>query len=929
MPSQIGTQLRSAAQVLNSTGTISCIVDRPIGTSVNDFLIAFICHRGAVDVVPPAGWSTLSEINAGGNVTLGTYYKTATASETSTYAFVIGASLINWGWVGAYTGVNLMNPILDSASGTFTTSGSNFSASNLLDRPWAGQSVAAVGAIRTASGSATTWTDSNVELADISSNIGSGDDIGGSVLESVRAVADGSANPSFTSSQSQTFAVVSAITINPAVGNRPLGMPLNVTVEMAFGADPASSPASWTWTDVTKHVKKGINVRRGRSDAASSLEPSQCSFTLKNPLGWFTPHFPTSPYYPNVRHNTPVRVRVDPYVYAVTNRFFGFVDEWKPRWPGSPEYSEVEVSASGPMRRLAQGVPVKSALYRALNGQFQTSVKPLAYWPMEDASGSTLLASALKNGRPISPTGALNYSGDGSFPGSLPLPTEADGVNLGGFVPAYPAGTEWAVRWVTRIPQQPAALTQICNWETANLGWRIVLVPGTPDLIKFQAFGNGSEQLADSGTSFSQPGMTTLYGEPLFFAVDAEQNGANIDWTYTIWTRLGGFGKIGTLNSFTLKNIANIYPSSDAGMAGATIGHLAVSNNTSYASFAAGYAANGYSGEYTVTRFIRLCDEERVQRDWEDSPFSNADRALMGPQSTSGFLTLLQEIEDVENGTIWEDVEGQLRIRDRWTKYNRAVDIALDCKLGHVKLPFEPIEDDQRVKNDFTASRMGGSSARYSDEAHVAGHGLYSGSKSLNYQLDNDLIFRSQWEVHLGTVDEMRVPSISFDPLHSPDLIRPWLRSDIGARLTVVNLPVQYPARALDLFINGYVEFIDATEWKVVASCAPARPYEVFTFESTTLGRLETSGSTLASAIGATDTSLSVATTTAGDPLWTTASGDRPFDVEIGGEQMRVTNLTGSSSPQTFTVTRSVNGVVKSHASGATVKLWHGGVLAL
>jgi hypothetical protein len=37
---------------------------------------------------------------------------------------------------------------------------------------------------------------------------------------------------------------------------------------------------------------------------------------------------------------------------------------------------------------------------------------------------------------------------------------------------------------------------------------------------------------------------------------------------------------------------------------------------------------------------------------------------------------------------------------------------------------------------------------------------------------------------------------------------------------------------------------------------------------------------------------------------------------------MTVTDISGSSSPQTFTVTRSVNGVVKSHAIGDPVRLF-------
>jgi hypothetical protein len=57
--------------------------------------------------------------------------------------------------------------------------------------------------------------------------------------------------------------------------------------------------------------------------------------------------------------------------------------------------------------------------------------------------------------------------------------------------------------------------------------------------------------------------------------------------------------------------------------------------------------------------------------------------------------------------------------------------------------------------------------------------------------------------------------------------------------------------------------------------------------------------------------------------------GDFPFDIEIAGEVMQVTDITGSTSPQTFTVIRSQNGVVKSQAEGAPVALASPPILAL
>lgn len=46
-----------------------------------------------------------------------------------------------------------------------------------------------------------------------------------------------------------------------------------------------------------------------------------------------------------------------------------------------------------------------------------------------------------------------------------------------------------------------------------------------------------------------------------------------------------------------------------------------------------------------------------------------------------------------------------------------------------------------------------------------------------------------------------------------------------------------------------------------------------------------------------------------------------PFDILVAGEAMRVISITGTTSPQEFTVQRAINGVSKAQASGATVVL--------
>lgn len=112
---------------------------------------------------------------------------------------------------------------------------------------------------------------------------------------------------------------------------------------------------------------------------------------------------------------------------------------------------------------------------------------------------------------------------------------------------------------------------------------------------------------------------------------------------------------------------------------------------------------------------------------------------------------------------------------------------------------------------------------------------------------------------------------------------------------------------------SAYVDFDDITLTNGVG--AGFTPYSSADDET----RWGPGASALAAGVDPDDTTLSVATTVG--PLWTTDADDFPLDVTVGGEVLTVTDVTGSSSPQAFTVVRAVNGVEKAHASGAAVTL--------
>jgi hypothetical protein len=164
------------------------------------------------------------------------------------------------------------------------------------------------------------------------------------------------------------------------------------------------------------------------------------------------------------------------------------------------------------------------------------------------------------------------------------------------------------------------------------------------------------------------------------------------------------------------------------------------------------------------------------------------------------------------------------------------------------------------------------------------------------------------------------------------DLLNAALTLDIGDRIVIVNPPPELPPDPISLIVQGYTETLGVYEHDMVINCSPESPYEIAILEDPVLGHADTDGSTLAGAYPlGTETTISVATTGAatGSPLWTTNAPDLPFDIAVGGERMTVTNITGAASPQTFTVTRSVNSVVKGQTLGTDVRLWQPMILSL
>lgn len=687
-------------------------------------------------------------------------------------------------------------------------------------------------------------------------------------------------------------------------------------------------------------------------------------------------------------------------------RFVGEVSSWPTRWDVTGRDVWVPIEAQGILRRLGQGAsPLRSPIYRELTAGWRPPM--VAYWPMEDGSDSTTLASAT-GGQPMTITGTPQIGSFDGFAGSEPLVTLAD-ASLTGQIPVHTDTGEILVRLLLDTPA--AGLTDL---------QRIVTIYTTGSAARWElqygTISSGSLRLL----AYDSDGTNIHTGAWWGFALNGSrgsvgfsltQSGSDIDWQI-VYVRVTstdatGTAPTGTLTGQTCGRSTRVVVARDRGLTEGSVGHLVVSNNAGQLTGEDDWL-HGWVGETAGTRMRRLCAESGIPF---VSHYDLSATTAMGPQRVGTLVDLLETCGQADGGILHElrSLIG-LGYRPRTSLYNQATALMLDYDGGHISPPFEPSADDAEARNDVTVQRDGGSSARVEQTTgplnvqdpadDPEGVGRYDESVTLSLKSDSQCLSQAGWRVHLGTWDEERYPNVAVNLGRNTSLVTSVTAVDSGDRLTITDPPSWMPPDDIDLMLQGYTESFDAHWWDWNPNCTPYGPWFVFQIEDAVLGRLDTSGSEIASgattataagnsstpdyivvpdaeaagfAVGnkvqlfssagalregvtftvtaknsafgftnivftpnattapvtgdevrrADDTTLLVATDSGKLPWITTAGrpGDFPFNVRAGGEVMTVTGITGETSPQTFTVTRGVNGIYKAHPVGTRLQL--------
>lgn len=914
-------EFRSDSSAANGTASTSVVVTKPTGVADGDLLLAIISETGTGSITPPAGWTLLASQAASTDATSAAYWRFA-SSEAASWTWTLGASVRNASWVGAFTGVDTDDPIYASDSDS-ATGGEEFS-SPAVDpdlTPWAGL-VTAVAAVRSAGGSPTTWTqDKYTERADVSTDEGSGTDITCSVTADTPTDDFGILNSwaaTFTADQAQDAAITWAIALRPAFTAYDGGPIGGILVEAGYGAGFDDGFGPMDLTDISDDVREEakMSITKGRSANSGSATPSSLGFDLNNSEGQHTPLLPTGAHWPHVRRGLPFLVSV-PYGYAPpTSRGAGYASSIAPAWDQSLRLATCRIQAVGPLGRLQKtpGDP-QSALHRSLMlaggfGFDPAATAPVAYWPMEDASGSRSLASAI--GGPAmsfsSPTTVMVAS-DSTLAGSAALPTLATGASFSGAIPRYEQTGAWSVAHVVKIPTSVAAtspLVEVLSSGTARR-WVVELAPGSPDAVHVRAYDNAGASILNDSASLIE---ADFYGKWSLVTLSVATNGADVDYAVRVTAAYPSTTSAtisGTLASRTHGLAQTVRGKATASLNDASIGHYVVyadPSMTASAIASQSYSAmTGHVGDLPYDRAARLCGQAGITLVASEATRAIVEGVRMGPQPVGTFLNLLRECEEVaqallhDGGWTFDQAPGSGQVgvltwASREERYNAPSVMTLDFSVGEVEY-FGPVLDDLMLRNDSTVTDSDGGSARVISQASASVEGgLYPEGRTYNLYDEADAADMAGWRVNLGTVDQMRAPTVRINLRTCPHLLPQYLYLKPGDKITLINPPSQMAPDDIVLFVEGMSESLSTVEWRATLNCVAAEPYDVAVWDDDTYGKWDTDGAELHAAATDTATSLDVATTS-GD-LWSTDDAEAPFDWWVAGEKVTVTDVAPS-----------------------------------
>ncbi len=673
----------------------------------------------------------------------------------------------------------------------------------------------------------------------------------------------------------------------------PAGLPTSITVAVEFTAG--------VWTALTDVVGDSIEIRVGRENAASDIQPGTLSFAVDNIDGKYTPDNPTSSLYPNWVEGK--RVRMQTVVGGITyTRFVGRITRIEPDFPTVPWSGRCVVTAVdllGDLQRvkLRQWGVDSYARYES----------PM-YWVLDDTSGAAQPAAV----------GAQKLTVRRTLTGASVDFASESGLDVD--------GTSYV------------RLTNGASLRHANQGFTPFDLSGNYAGGYFKLTeGDYGTLFALSSGPFDPVGGTHWYVEYTASGLRLVASGGgatgyvmppDFGWLGIVASQ--GFGNLG-LDVWSTETGDGVI-ASGAG-SGVTVDRVTIGGDLSLA------AARFYIGE----------TDEPQTNVWgtAQQAGSLALNAGLDPGGTVQWTTsnLTEYTTPASRGRTAFDVlldlarsESGIAYHDYSTAATQVVKLVsnADSRPASVALTVDADADldggpvlERRIDGYVTSATAKSSRAAItvtdSTAADVVGNADVEVSTLA--ATDEALTAIAQDAIAQGKDNRLRVSQMTVDlSTAANNLYAAFYAITPGERVRLSNLPSAYfGVTYMDGYVEGWTERPGVTGYQVTFDLSPADAPPEGIWDDSTYGRWGFGDGVATNSSSATAVATSVAFQWTGGLTLSTSAGDYPLDLDWNGERVTVTSApAGGSSPQTLTITRGVAPTVaRAHNAGEPVDIWN------
>lgn len=630
---------------------------------------------------------------------------------------------------------------------------------------------------------------------------------------------------------------------------------------------------------------------------------------------------------------------------ALTNkhiRMSGEVPAWPPTRDLSQKDNYVSVNPTGVTRRMDAGTkPQDSALLRYIKHN-----DPVECWPLTDGPRTTG-AKSLNGGSDmrqeivIGTNTAAAWS-EGNLADwiepTLSVKANTSGSIRGAFRRTTGTDAFWSVDLFLSGGGTPSSgqftiYDRGAGTDTDNRVSIEIIFTGNLDRLTIIRQSDGDT--TSSSALLSNIDNVGIYNEdPHHMRLSIDPQASNTLWYLYVDGALAGSG---TISGIVMKSVREallgwgFLTIPNITMSDRSIGYLTYWDGNGPSAAAIYDAYTGFQGELAGDRIVRLSSEAGYTASVAGEAEYQRPLGIQGPKK---LLELLNEASTTNFGYLLDRRDGlEVIHRGQSTLWNQTPALTLDFDAGLISPPFKPVDDDKLTENDVSVKReYGAAPAREvleDGELSVldpedGGVGRYDRAYTYSLETDDQAGQVASMRVHLGTYAGVRYTRITLNLANSRvyALIDDILRIDVGDKIRLSNVPEDHGPDDVDVLVAGYTEEAGPDAWLITFNCVPGEPWTAGVVDSSTYGRADTGGCQLAGALTSSATSVNVLTT--GLARWidsATYATEFPFDVRTGGEVMRVTACTGTTTSQTFTVTRGINGILKAHLIGQAISL--------